>query len=501
MVSIPFIGGKLMGYYAIGIGGTGAKCLESLIHLAAAGMMPNNDDLYMLFVDPDEANGSLTRAKATLTHYKEFSTESRLAQSSLLTTHIISAEDPVWTPFTEDAANPCLEDFFKYQILRGQKNPTADLFEVLYSENERTTPLDKGFRGHPSIGASVMAQTVLEKGEPWETFRSLVKADTNAKVFLAGSIFGGTGASGFPTIAQLVKDEFKGFKGKTVEIGGALALPYFTFNNDDDKELQAKSEHFLMNTQAALKYYHLWNKHFIYNAIYLIGDQSQFRTDYALGGRNQENAPHFIELYAALAAVDFFEGTFDPDADPQYFRIDRASKQLEWTDLPDNDSKIREKIEHLSRFAYAYLSIYYPMLEDIRNNSSGYRAPWYIDFFERHEIQLDDNTRILLQNVQNYCEYFLLWLANIQYSTEDQQFGLVKHTAYTQQGNGNRLELKSIDSFDLKKFGNLTSSNTIESLRPVNKLWENMCRAKGKSDGTGDIGRFLSALYRSCQEI
>ena len=44
-----------MGYYAIGIGGTGAKCLESLIHLAAAGMMPTNKDLHVLFVDPDNA--------------------------------------------------------------------------------------------------------------------------------------------------------------------------------------------------------------------------------------------------------------------------------------------------------------------------------------------------------------------------------------------------------------------------------------------------------------
>ena len=45
-----------MGYYAIGIGGTGAKCLESLIHLAAAGMMPDDNDLCMFFVDPDEAS-------------------------------------------------------------------------------------------------------------------------------------------------------------------------------------------------------------------------------------------------------------------------------------------------------------------------------------------------------------------------------------------------------------------------------------------------------------
>ena len=34
----------------------------------------------------------------------------------------------------------------------------------------------------------------------------LANDDGGAKVFLAGSIFGGTGASGFPTIAQLIKE-------------------------------------------------------------------------------------------------------------------------------------------------------------------------------------------------------------------------------------------------------------------------------------------------------
>ena len=199
-----------MGYYAIGIGGTGAKCLESLIHLAAAGMMPDNKaELYVLFVDPDEANGSLARAKSTLNHYKTFSTNERLKQPSLLQTKVISTDNPVWTPFNK-VPNPSLEDFVSFGILKGKNKPAANLFEVLYSKRERETKLGKGFRGHPSIGSSIMAQTALGADEPWKTFRALVKADTDAKVFLAGSIFGGTGASGFPTIAQLVKDEFKG---------------------------------------------------------------------------------------------------------------------------------------------------------------------------------------------------------------------------------------------------------------------------------------------------
>jgi len=32
-----------MNYYVIGIGGTGAKCIEALTHLCAAGMMPDGE--------------------------------------------------------------------------------------------------------------------------------------------------------------------------------------------------------------------------------------------------------------------------------------------------------------------------------------------------------------------------------------------------------------------------------------------------------------------------
>ena len=346
-----------MAYYAIGIGGTGAKCLESLIHLAAVGMMPDKDKLYILFVDPDNANGSLERAVETLDHYKTFSNNPQLAQPCLLQTEIISASNPIFAPFdTGDGTKPRLSVRFNFAGLKMGNNNAAHLFEVLYSEKERDTELDKGFRGHPSIGASVMAQTVLGNAEPWKTFRDLVNADMNPKVFLAGSIFGGTGASGFPTIAKLIKNELKAVKVKT-QIGGALVLPYFTFIADTDNELKAKAEHFLMNTQAALKYYHLWNKDFIYDAIYLFGDDSQIEVESSLGGKTQRNAQHFIELYAALAAIHFFGNSFGAGLDPQYFRIDRDSKPLQWTDLPDDDNgkTVRSRIGQMARFAFAYL--------------------------------------------------------------------------------------------------------------------------------------------------
>jgi hypothetical protein len=35
-----------MSYYVIGIGGTGAKCVEAFIHLCAAGLMPDNKSFF-----------------------------------------------------------------------------------------------------------------------------------------------------------------------------------------------------------------------------------------------------------------------------------------------------------------------------------------------------------------------------------------------------------------------------------------------------------------------
>ena len=484
-----------MGYYAIGIGGTGSKCLESLIHLAAAGMMPNKkEELYVLFVDPDTANGSLERAVKTLECYKIFSNNQQLAQSHLLQTKIDSVATPIFSPFDSgDDDKPRLEKFFNYAGLKLADDGAADLFEVLYSKKERTTRLHEGFRGHPSIGAAVMAQTVLGGDEPWKTFQAKVAKDPDAKIFLAGSIFGGTGASGFPTIAKLIKNELKA-KPINAQIGGALVLPYFTFIADDDAQLKAKAEHFLMNTQAALEYYQRWNKELVYNTIYLIGDDSQVPVqNFSLGGKAQQNAQHFIELYAALAAIHFFDNDDAADGGAQYFRLDRANKPLNWADLPDGDGgvKIQSKLRQLYHFSVAYLHIYKPMLDNIgKGQVSGDQAPWYIDFFERNRpnrISLNDNrTEKSLNSVKNYCEDFLVWFANVQHSIKD--------------GEG---KFNPIANFNLTETINRISSDT--TMKPfmskgLNRLWRNMCRAKGKSDGT-DIGKFLSTLYQNCKKI
>ena len=53
--------------FIIGIGGTGAKCLEHLVHCCSAGLGPNN--LWAGMVDQDEANGNISRTKILLNKY------------------------------------------------------------------------------------------------------------------------------------------------------------------------------------------------------------------------------------------------------------------------------------------------------------------------------------------------------------------------------------------------------------------------------------------------
>ena len=482
-----------MGYYAIGIGGTGAKCLESLIHLAAAGMMPDGE-LHLLFVDPDKANGSRARAGETLANYVKCKAQLQLGRTDMLKTKIVPADPILWTPFKD--GNPSLDKFFNYDIFRD--SASGKLFDVLYSSLENKTPLQEGFRGHPSIGSAVMAKMVdLQEDKTWREFRKNISNDDGeAKVFLAGSIFGGTGASGFPTIAQIVKDALD------VKVGGALILPYFKFDGADDDKLKAKSDEFLMNTQTALKHYHIWNKTGIYDTVYLFGDESRTDVENALGGPKQKNAPHFIELYAALAAIDFFKKDFGPSQDVQYFMTAREqSNQLKWTDLPDgnNGDTVRSRIGQLARFAFAYLSVYHPALEKIADHSKdAYRASWYVEFFERRKIAID---RALLNTLEKYCEDFLRWLANIQGNCSDMvAIKLIDYSVYAEKkADDGSLELKLPENFSNDP-SHLIQSQTEAESNVSNKLWERMCNSRSKGRDAQGIGKFLRALYENCAE-
>ena len=504
-----------MNYYIIGIGGTGAKCVEALTHLCAVGLMPDGE-LYSVFVDPDKSNGSLERAESTLQNYTDCR-RLQFGSTDLFKTRITISRPDVWSPLGDDPKS--LDVFLQYDDLRLTNPPAAGLFDVLYSPDEKKTSLKEGFRGHPSIGAAVMATTLtLGAGEPWETFRDRVATDvktgTGARIVLVGSIFGGTGASGMPTIARLIREELKTIQ-ETVRtgaqqeslrvgatLGGVLMLPYFSFPPVHGEDLRADAENFLLNTQAALKYYYQQDDLGTYDAVYLLGEEVLSPMgEPSIGGKNQKNEPHFIELYAALGCIDFFtKGNVT-----QYQFLGRKNPdKLTWSDLPhpEGAESLKRKIDRFTRFAFAFDCAYYPVLEHIRTNGTGYRAPWYVNFFEREKLSLSKSMDKELPHLKTYCERFLAWLANIQSSATKLQVDLVNFNAFAkkERSDGNKEVVALLPAHDFRTwdFEDLTLPLIKADPHALSRLWERVCDATVNDANATGVGKFANALYREC---
>ncbi len=287
----------------ISIGGTGAKIVESILHLSACGLLTEareniRDELKIIFIDPDKSNGNLTRTTETLEGYQKVK---KIIKDSpeLFNIDIEILGNTVWSPILEDDKKTLANIFGKQRIL---DTPIYGLFDTLYSIDEQEAKLDDGFLGRPSIGSAIIAQYLDFEAEPWKSLTKHIDSEIGddgkriSKVFIIGSIFGGTGASGFPTLAKLLKKENEK-NGNNFKLGGLLVFPYFRFEaSNDPGKLAAKSKYFTITSKIALEYYHNQNFYDNFDALYLIGDNKRELMEKSKpGGAEQKNKANIIE--------------------------------------------------------------------------------------------------------------------------------------------------------------------------------------------------------------
>lgn len=494
-----------MSCYLIGIGGTGAKCIEAATHLSAAGLL-SDTELYTLFVDPDESNGNLEHAKVTLDRHIQ-GQKMTLSSGPLFRTRVRRAEPAVWSPFGENSGSELqLRKAFSYSQIQAQDEEVAGLFDVLYSEDEKNADLAVGFRGHPSIGAAVMAQQLsLSETEPWTTFRRLVSNDTGAgsraRIFLCGSVFGGTGAAGLPTIGKLVRQELESGESTNFEIACGLVLPYFSFEGtSEDEGIKAKAKSFVPNAQAALNYY--WNKRHddIFDGMYVVGDPAMSPVgDASVGGPTQENKPHFVELMVALGAADFFEGGTGKGQVALMARSE--SDKLGWNDLPHpRPSELRRRFSQLIHFSFAYLSTYKPALDAIRSGERrSYAFPWYVDLVKKAGASLqDDQIWKQFENMEAYARRLLKWTANMHETARHTEVSLVDCAAFSSRDPESReIVLRDEREFQRRKFGLLDRPASESGTDELSNIWSLLSSARSPQ-GIGGAGRFVQALYKAC---
>lgn len=329
--------------FVIAIGGTGMRCLESFVHLCAIGMF-DNEVIEILTLDTDQTNGNKGRVEHLIEFYNRIKSND--------TANLDGGEPNVDTFFS---AKLNLHRFYTdysdqsrktYKLLSAMQNATdeqkrdnqdlSDLF--LDSSSVQSFDLDHGYRAQTHLGSMLMYHGILEAAvnyakdkntaatqevELIDFLNLLAQAGSEARVFVFGSVFGGTGASSIPVIPTALKEAVSISSQNTLDLtkvkfGSTLLTGYFTFTAPDDTQkskehVVADASNFAMNSQAALQFYQGDpTVKSVYKRLYHIGwplqsaNVSEGNATTITGGAEQKNACHVVELMCACAAYDFF---------------------------------------------------------------------------------------------------------------------------------------------------------------------------------------------------
>ena len=339
----------------IGIGGTGAKVVESALSLVTAGLgSGETDKLHIGLMDQDRANGNVNRTATRLKNLIRFQrvwggrsassldwsrSDSRIPFGSLPVAELFD-DRALWCPEGDDLSLASIVG----QDLSPQQQ---DLFDLLFmpGEQEQDLQLGEGYRGRAHVGAAALIASMLkDENELIDRLRELMESASRdgVRIFIVGSAFGGTGAAGFPTLAReldRIRRDPKFPNKEYVSVGGALMLPYFHFAKpEDESQPVVTSDELLPKARLALEYYgRLFETEKTFDRFYVVGWDPFFDLGYhEPGNYEQRNPPLLPELFAATAAVDFLGRDEEGDGrgDVPVMLSARADRGIRWSDLP-----------------------------------------------------------------------------------------------------------------------------------------------------------------------
>ncbi|MDD3333965.1 MAG: tubulin-like doman-containing protein [Eubacteriales bacterium] len=432
-----------MGCYALAIGGTGNKILEGMVYLAAIdgfytvqnGISRPIPEIRMLSVDVDSACGNTTRAKRASEYYEEL----RSAYGTFPHPHC-----GFHTALTVRRWNMNLSKR-AMSVDKMVENHRQDqvLSNALYSKTESALEYSEGFRGHPDLGVLFFADllngldSLRQMGQPDEMNELLdqialeLSQGETVKVFLCGSIFGGTGASGIPAIAKFLRQRFpdSGF-----ELGAMLMLPYYQVppaQRDEEAEIVVKSSAFLDKARTALQYYgmegmirdHEKDENGVFDALYLLGlpPESFVTTSiYSTGSQSQENDAHMMEWLACRCAAAFFRtgfrGAEEHNIDCYYYQW--HTRQFCWESFDSEARRYRLGYGNLLKASALFFAECYPTLLRCTTSGSkaarrvGYCAP-YFSRLSRQGGGEQAKMERLLRSLYHFLAFYCNWMIQV----------------------------------------------------------------------------------------
>ncbi len=382
------------------VGGTGSRVMRPLIMQLASGVCPKTAEgrsipieVVPIVVDPHKANQDLKRTENMMRWYKQLR---RQLYGELVDVPdgFFAAKLSTLGDIVPDSA--MLSDNFVMSMAGVESKKFSELIDystldsgnqalcsMMFADYQLDTKMDIGFVGSPNIGSVALNQ--LKDSEEFKQFSNVFRKED--RIFVVSSIFGGTGAAGYPIIVKNIRNAAANSainnRGdlRNAKIGALTVLPYFNVQQDENSPISRAD--FISKTKSALYYYHdnlTGLRHggndlplSKVNACYYLGDEvasNPYFND--PGGGGQRNDAHLVEYVGALSILDFMQladdelRTVDGNAvNPIYKEYGLANDKMVLS-LKDFGLPTRQQINrNMVKFHLAYMYITHHLRDDI----------------------------------------------------------------------------------------------------------------------------------------
>ena len=291
------------------IGGTGIRVMKSVTMLMASGMSTHGYTVVPVILDPHLDLEEKKNLHSLIESYEEIyrhsvnnGTSTLNALDGFFNSQMLTiGELNEQLNDTQQAAGN-KEKFRSYiNVANLGANDINNYFvQSLFSSKNLNNPLSVGFKGNPNVGTVVLGE-MIEGADWFKAFKTQCEKDD--RVFIISSIFGGTGASGYPLLEKKIRGAADNPTVKNALMGAVTVLPYYGLKDPTTTGSDIDSANFYTKTKAALAYYQNTVQS---DYLYYAGEKT-LRQVYENDEKKQEDTANFIELVAASALFDFLK--------------------------------------------------------------------------------------------------------------------------------------------------------------------------------------------------
>lgn len=433
------------------IGGTGLRVMKAITMLAASGVKTNGYSIVPIIIDPHIDLEEKTKVDNLINDYisiYKYATTSEGQQMNPLD-GFFNTQFQRLAEIDDEQNNTSASmaerrTFGEYMNVGNLSNNDVNNFlvQTLFSKENLTNSLSVGFKGNPNIGTVVLNEMV--NGADW--YSAFTRhCESGDRVFIISSIFGGTGASGYPLIEKKIRDA-EGFPNVQRAIMGAVTvLPYFSLEDPTASGSDIDSSSFFTKSKSALSYYENTVKS---DYLYYVGEQT-LRANYKNNEKEQKDLAHFVELVAATALFDFLSKP-NPDAPQALTRAIYDDKVA--LDLASLGAGYKGIVKNVADMMLLDLLVkilpdesQFPLKKDRKMNKDFYQGHAFValdqfakGFYQWH-IELSENARGFTPlNLVGPGKDLTNWVKGNTLKGKDESYYLLEMIKASNKGNGEK---------------------------------------------------------------